>query len=163
MSVFIVSESTNKLITVLLVKALGFEENPGNEFNTFQVYDPEEKYPKLHKLLESCKENQVFHIVALNLVNWNHNSYGTRYAHNNEAMDDLAIEKKIGTMGFYGYPWEIEFNKTSKVQVHKSLCCYLYQIEQNDSAIMNELRAFQVEYGNWLIEKTPEWSEAKWQ
>jgi len=163
MSVFIVPESTNRIITVFLMKALGFSEYDGNGIDSFKIYDVEGEYPELYKLLKSCRENKVFHIVALNLLRWNHNSYGTRYAHNSDALADLADEKISNSIGFFGEHWYKEFRGTLPVQVHKSLCCYLYQIEQNNSAIMNELRKIQVEYGNFLIEKTPEWSAAKWQ
>jgi len=154
MSVMVVNESSLKTITVFLIKSLGFEENPGN-YIKFSVFLPEKEYPKLYELLKRC--NKEFQTVTKFLSVWNCKAYANRYPD-----QDFDLEAEAELIERFNDHWYRVYANIKPIQIHKTLSCYLYQVE-TESSILKELKNILREYGNWLLGHTGSWSEAKWE
>lgn len=155
MSVKVLNEKSLQLITVFLIKSLGFEDGPSKP-NFFSVWQPEDHYPKLHKLLTNC--NDQYHIVTKQLSVWNCKSYAGRYPD-----QDISVTEEAEWIGTIDAQWFFNYAGIKPFQIHKTLYCYLYQIENDNSEIMKELEKLCTKYGEWILKQTDEWKNAKWE
>lgn len=155
MSVKVLDQKSLKLITVFLIES--FDPEVIGDYRPFKVFWPEKNYPILCSMLKRYRKNGGYFKIAQKLSIWNCRSYAKKYP-----QEVFLITEEARFFTEVPPQWYHVYYRISSVQIHKTLSCYLYQIN-DDITIIQELNKLCVEYGEWLLKQTPEWGIAKWE
>ena len=155
MSVQMLSNNTMKTLTVFLIES--FDDNHINSKPKFRAYG--EDYPVISQMMVDLRKENQLHMLASILYMGNMKSFSTRYREELKASDNPFAE-------LIRIPdeWYYRASEVHIVQKHKSLACYLYQVDEGlEPAFKEELHKLLHDYGNWLLEDSDEWKMTKWE